>query len=212
MKGMREIKKGLSYWNRKIHVHLGLFLLLFIWLFSFSGLLLNHGGWKISDFWEKRKEISTTSIVKIPAERNSTKLIQNILSQLYIKGEVNNVKMWTDSINFRVSIPGEIRNFRVNLNNGQCVQNKLKFNLAGTIRTLHTFNGMNRNNETQRPYWVITKIWRYSMDGIAAGLMLLSLSSWLMWFKVRKKFAYSLPVFIAGLGIAAYFIFMLRLF
>ena len=120
-------------------------------------------------------------------------------------------KMWPDSIHFQVSIPGDVRIFRVNLNNGICVQNKLKYNLAGTIRTLHTFNGMNRNDASQRPDWLITKIWRYSMDGIAAGLIILCLSSWIMWFKVRRKFAYSLPVLIAGLGIAVYFIFVLKI-
>ena len=212
MSEIKKIEKGLSYWNRKIHIHIGLFLVLFICLFSFSGLLLNHGSWKISDFWKKRKETNTTSIIQIPEERNSTKLIQNILSQLDFKGEVNNIKMWPDSIHFRVSIPGDVRNFSVNLNNGRCVQDKLKFNLAGTIRTLHTFNGMDRNNDSQRPNWLITKIWRYSMHGIAAGLIMLSLSSWLMWFKVRQKFAYSLHVLITGLGIAIYFVFILRIF
>jgi len=29
-------------WNRKLHFYTGLFLLFFLWLFAFSGLLLNH--------------------------------------------------------------------------------------------------------------------------------------------------------------------------
>jgi hypothetical protein len=35
-------------WNRKAHYYLGLYLLLFIWLFSLTGLLLNHPRWALS--------------------------------------------------------------------------------------------------------------------------------------------------------------------
>jgi len=199
----------MNYWNRKLHIHIGLFLLVFIWLFSFSGLLLNHGSWEISNFWEKRKETNSITAVQVPLERNSNKLIKNILSQLSVNGEVDNVKMWTDSIHFRVSVPGHVRNFRVDLNSGVCNQNDLKFNLAGTIRTLHTFNGVDRNDANSRPNWWITKIWRLSMDGIAIGLILLCISSWIMWFKVRQKFVWGLPIFVAGIGLAVYFVFVL---
>ncbi len=211
MSDSKQMNKGFIYWNRKLHIHIGLFLFLFIWLFSFSGLLLNHGSWKISDFWEKRKELNTTSIVQIPEVRNSSELITDIISQLGVEGEVSNVTMWPDSIHFRLSIPGNVRNFRVNLNKGICVENCLSFNLAGTVRTLHTFNGMDRNKAAVRPNWLITKIWRFTMDGIAVGLILLSFSSWIMWFRIRNKFPYSLPVLVAGLGIAAYSVFILAL-
>jgi len=32
----------LEAWNRRLHYYLGLYFLLFLWLFSFTGLLLNH--------------------------------------------------------------------------------------------------------------------------------------------------------------------------
>ena len=42
--------------NKKLHIYLGLFLVFFIWLFSLSGLILNHGNWKFASFWEERLE------------------------------------------------------------------------------------------------------------------------------------------------------------
>ena len=39
----------------KLHIYLGLFLLLFMWLFGFSGLLLNHH-WEFASFWEEGKK------------------------------------------------------------------------------------------------------------------------------------------------------------
>lgn len=203
------LKKDMNYRNRKLHIYIGLFLLFFIWFFAWSGLLLNHGDWGISSFWEQREAFKTVANVQIPTTRNSSELVENIMSQLEVKGEVTNVKMWPDSIHFRVSVPGHERDLNVNFNNGVCTQNQLKYNLAGIIRTLHTFNGVDRNDATSKPNWLITNIWRISMDGIAVGLILLCVSSWIMWFKVRKKFALSLAVLIAGLGISVYFVFVL---
>ncbi len=77
-----KICKGFEYWNRKSHIHLGLFLLLFIWLFAFSGLLLNNGHWELSDFYDKRKETKTVTSIHIPLSRDSVTLIKNIVSQL----------------------------------------------------------------------------------------------------------------------------------
>jgi len=203
------LKKDMNYWNRKIHIYIGLFLMFFICFFAYSGLLLNHGSWGISSFWEQREILKTVTKIQIPATRNSNELVKNIMSQLNTEGEVTNVKMWMDSIHFRVSIPGNERDLSVNFNNGTCIQTQLKYNLAGIIRTLHTFNGVDRNDAASKPNWLITNIWRISMDGIAIGLILLCVSSWIMWFKVRQKFAWSLPVLAAGLGISVYFVFVL---
>jgi hypothetical protein len=32
-------------WNRKLHYYLGLYFLFFLWLFSATGLMLNHQQW-----------------------------------------------------------------------------------------------------------------------------------------------------------------------
>jgi len=37
-----RFRAGFERWNRKLHFYTGLFLLFFMWLFAFSGLLLNQ--------------------------------------------------------------------------------------------------------------------------------------------------------------------------
>ncbi len=139
-----RLLKDTNYWSRKIHIHLGLFLLLFIWLFSLSGLLLNHRKWEISNFYEKRKESKIISHIQIPGSRDSVTVLRNIVSQLKLKGEITDVKNWPDSIRFRVSVPGHVSNIHVNYKTAVCTRTELKYDLAGKIQTLHTFNGVNK--------------------------------------------------------------------
>lgn len=42
-------------WNRRIHNYVGLYFLVFIWLFALSGLLLNHSDWTFAEFWPSAK-------------------------------------------------------------------------------------------------------------------------------------------------------------
>lgn len=203
--------KKLTYLNRRLHIHIGLFLVLFIWLFSFSGLLLNHGDWKFTSFWEERKENKTVTPVSIAAGLDSAQELKSILSQLKISGEVNNVKMTTDSVDFSVSYPGHVSNIHADFKKGICVQKELSYNIWGKLRTLHTFNGANRDNPEIQPNWLIIRVWRFSMDAIALGLIFLSISSWIMWYKIKQNYSWGYLVLIFGFALAAYFVFLLRL-
>ncbi|HEY3389432.1 MAG TPA: hypothetical protein VGK38_07680, partial [Prolixibacteraceae bacterium] len=95
--------------NRRIHIHLGLFLLLFIWLFSISGLLINHGSWKFASFYEQRKERNIDFTLPVSSLNGNPDLVVQILTQLKISGEVENSKMTLESIDFRVQSPGIVR-------------------------------------------------------------------------------------------------------
>lgn len=202
---------SLNFWNRKVHIHLGLFLLLFIWLFAFSGLLLNHDDWKISSFWEERKQTETMLPVHITTSRDSSALLKDMMTQLALAGEVSDVEIWKDSVHFRVSKPGEVNNLEVNFITGICKHKKMQYNAAGKIRTLHTFNGVDKGNPGKPSNWLITSVWRLSMDVIAIGLLLLCVSSWIMWYKIKDKFRWGWLALIAGLLVAVYFVFALQM-
>lgn len=209
--GSQRLFKDLNFLSRKVHIHLGLFLLLFLWLFAFSGLLLNHGHWGISNFWEKRKETITVTPIHIADSRDSSKVLKDIVSQLKLVGEITNVKMWPDSVHFQVSRPGQARSLQVNFKTGLCTQKMMQYNFAGKIRTLHTFNGVNKNNTNLKSNWLITSVWRLSMDAIATGLVLLCISSWIMWYKIREKFRWGWMVLVLGFIGSIYFTVVLRL-
>ncbi len=203
--------KEVKYWNRRIHIIIGLFLLLFLWLFSFSGLLMNHRNWSISDFWTKRQETKKIIPVHIPENRESNVVINSVLSQLNVTGEISDIKMWSDSIRFMVSVPGCVSKIQVNFNKGLCTQEKLKYNWSGKIQTLHTFNGVDKENPDSHPNWAITKMWRLSLDGIAIGIILLCFSSWIMLYRMKKKIIPPWIVLTVGFLFAGYFVFVLKL-
>ena len=206
----KTLIKKLTWSNRRLHIYVGLFLVLFIWLFSFSGLLLNHGDWKFTSFWDERKENTTERAVSLPAGLDSLEKLKSILSQLKISGEVNNVRMTSDSVDFSVSYPGHVSNIHADFKRGVGIQKELSYNIWGKIRTLHTFNGANRDHPDVEPNWLLTRVWRFSMDAVALGLIFLSFSSWIMWYKIKHNYLWGYLALIAGFALAAYFLFLLR--
>jgi hypothetical protein len=56
----------LSFWNRKLHFYIGLYLLLFLWLFAFTGLLLNHPKWTFKEFWPNRRQWTQAQAIETP--------------------------------------------------------------------------------------------------------------------------------------------------
>ena len=206
----KTLIKKLTWSNRRLHIYVGLFLVLFIWLFSFSGLLLNHGDWKFTSFWDERKENTTERAVSLPAGLDSLEKLKSILSQLKISGEVNNVRMTSDSVDFSVSYPGHVSNIHADFKKGVGIQKELSYNIWGKIRTLHTFNGANRDHPDVEPNWLLTRVWRFSMDAVALGLIFLSFSGWIMWYKIKHNYLWGYLALIAGFALAAYFLFLLR--
>src|SRR5258707_453229 len=80
-------------WNRKLHFYVGLFLLFFVWLFAFSGLLLNHPNWTFVESWKNRKDMDYEREITPPGSEVKGDLAQAraILRQLGIEGEI----LWT---------------------------------------------------------------------------------------------------------------------
>jgi hypothetical protein len=88
MKAKTESLKNLEAWNRKIHYYLGLYLLFFIWLFAFSGLLLNNSGWNFFEFWEKRQESAQERALTTPPLGSDLAQANDLIGQLGLSGEV----------------------------------------------------------------------------------------------------------------------------
>lgn len=204
--------RNLNFWNRKLHIHLGLFLLLFIWLFSISGLLLNHGSWEFASFWEQRKQKESVTEMTLPIGLDSAGLLHLVMEKLEISGEVTNVKYSADAFDFRVGSPGVGRDLHVDLRSGTVSQKEYELNIWGKIRTLHTFNGVDKKNIDKQPNWIITHVWRFAMDAIAVALILLCVSSWIMWYKIRKDYRWSATVLIAGFLTSIYFVYLIKVF
>lgn len=204
--------KRFSSWNRKLHIHIGLFLLLFIWLFSVSGLLLNHGGWKFASFWEERVQQEFTRKTSFSNRLDSAAIIRQVMQEFKVAGEINNVRYTSDALDFRVGSPGKGHDFHVDINNATITLKQYELNIWGKIRTLHTFNGVDKRNSERPSNWLITFVWRFAMDGIAVALIFVCISSWIMWIKVRKDYKWSVMALTAGFLTCFYFIYLLRIF
>ncbi len=191
--------------NRRLHIHLGLLLLLFIWLFSLSGLILNHGNWKFASFWEQRQE-SKIDFTVPRSSLNDPDPVVAVMEFLKISGEVQEQKRTPEVLEFRVQSPGTVRDLQIDLTNGAGTAKVLKYNMWGKWRTLHTFNGMSKENPSQSPNWWITNVWRFTMDGIAVGLIVISLSSLVTWYNVRKEYKMGYIILASSFGMAGYFL------
>lgn len=192
--------------NRKLHIHLGLLILFFIWIFSVSGLILNHGGWKFTSFWEEREEskIDITIPLSLLKKTDPEKDIMNFLQ---LTGEMQVLQQTSELLAFRVHSPGLVNDVHIDLSNGTGSKKTLRYNVWGKLRTLHTFNGMNKENASHTPNWLITNLWRFAMDGIAIALIIICISSWIMWYNIRKEYKMGVVVLACSFLVAAYFVF-----
>ena len=85
--GRRGWEETLEIWNARLHYYGGLYLLLFIWLFSFTGLVLNHQ-WEIHNFWAKRQESTFKQRVKPPSANSDMAQAEDLMRQLHLRGEI----------------------------------------------------------------------------------------------------------------------------
>jgi hypothetical protein len=176
-------------WNRRIHFYLGLYLLFFVWLFCFTGLLLNHPLWTFADFWPTRKQSDTERRIVAPPAGTDLEQARNVMGQLGVYGEVE----WTSEredgarLDFRASRPGHMFEVRADLRHGQASVHRIDVNAWGVMRILHTFTGVRAGDERNRRDWILTSIWAFAMDAVAAGLVIMVIGSYYMWWRLRRK-------------------------
>ncbi len=193
---------GLARWNRRLHFHVGLFLLVFLWLFAVSGLILNHPNWSFAESWNNRTETNYDRTITPPGPEVKGDLGQarEIMRQLGIEGEL----LWTTTrtdpnlFDFQVRRPGHFFFLKADLAQKRVTIRHSEVNLWGVIKVLHTFTGVQMDDPRNTRDWALTFMWAYSMDAVAAGLIFMVLSSLYMWFELPKK---RLPGAVAlGLG------------
>ncbi len=192
-------KKNLIKWNRKIHIHLGLFSLLFIWLFGISGLLLNHH-WEFANSWEKRKVISYDKMIEISKVREKHTLVNEIMNNLNLNGSIVNLRYSTDSVylNFIISKPGTRYDIQAGLNDGKILIKETKLDQWAVLRSLHKLRNPTQKEQEEIYQPIMAFIWSLSLDIISVSLIIICLGSWYMWLQIPKKRFYLGLVSISG--------------
>ncbi|MCK5705568.1 MAG: PepSY-associated TM helix domain-containing protein [Cyclobacteriaceae bacterium] len=203
-----KLKIGFSKWSRKIHMYIGLFLLFFITLFGFSGLLLNHH-WEFANFWENRKVTKYDQTIQISGEREQTALLHEIVNKLHLNGSIINPRFSNDSIllSFIVAKPGTRYDVQANLNEGKIMITEAKFNSWGTMRNLHAIRNPTPKEQGKRYPSGLASIWSISIDVLSVGLIVICLGGWYLWLQVgRKRFYLGLISLSGGLILCIYFL------
>ena len=52
---------------------------------------------------------------------------------------------------------------------------------------LHSFTGERPGDTRNGRDWVLTTVWALAMDAVALGLIVMVLSSYVMWFRLKAK-------------------------
>jgi hypothetical protein len=199
-------------WNRRLHFYLGLYLLFFIWLFAFTGLLLNHPRWQFAQFWPNRIQSTTehtigpvTAVVDIDRARE-------VMRELGIAGEVQwpATQPANGPFTFQVSRPGLVVDVKADLRAGRATVQRTHLNPWGVIHVLHTFTGVPAADSRNQRDWTLTTVWALSMDAVAAGLIVMVLGSYVMWFRLRAKRVGGVLALLFGFVSCGAFIGMLR--
>jgi hypothetical protein len=208
----RRLADFMVIWNRRLHYYIGLYLLLFLWLFAFTGLLLNHPQWTFAEFWPTRTQSASTQPIQMPAQGGDLIQAQDIMRQLGVRGEIEWTKTRSDlkRLEFRVSRPGHIFEVNADLEHAQAAVQRIDLNAWGVARLLHTFTGVSLSSAVNDRDWTLTKIWAFCLDALAAGLILMILSSLYMWWSLKRKRRWGMCALGLGAGCCAFFVIGLR--
>jgi hypothetical protein len=197
---LRRASDTFEFWNRRLHYFIGLFLLFFVWLFAFTGLLLNHPKWTFAEFWPMRKQTTFERQIQRPPAGSDLAQAQGILTQLGLTGEIEWTSARTDSrrLDFRASRPGHTFEIKADLDRERATVQRIDVNAWGMMRGLHTFTGVRAGDTRNQRDWILTDIWAFSMDAVAVGLLIMVFGSYYMWWRLPRKRVWGLVALLFG--------------
>lgn len=196
---------ALKTWNRRIHIWVGLFMLLFLWVFCISGLFMNHPGW----FNVTPQRSAVEQPIIMPSAGDSLDMAHDIMDQLNLSGEVVfRGEQPEGKFNFMALRPNVRQFISVDLATSNATVRLVEADMVGTLGDLHTFTGargMYREKESVRD-WLPTRIWSFSMDALSVGVIIIVLTSLYMAFRRFRKDRVGVIASLAlGMAVCVYF-------
>ena len=188
-------------WTRRLHNYLGLYLLLFIWLFSVSGLVLNHSKWTAAQFWKSREEITTEHRITRPDVSGDVALASILMAQLGVVGEIQETTTRGDTLfEFQVVKPGQVVRVRARLDSARASVTAIRVNTWGVLDALHKFTGVKMGDPSRTRDWMLTRLWSLAMDALALGLVFIVASGLYLWYRLPLKRRPGLVALAAGVA------------
>jgi hypothetical protein len=197
--------EALEGWNRKLHYYLGLYFLFFLWLFSLTGLMLNHQQW-FRDFYE-RSQTSYDVTIEAPAGDTQIARTRDAMRQLDLQGEIDwPVVQPVAHLDFTVSRPNGSARVRVDVNAKKAYVREFKNGHLHAFQIFHTFSGSRFNQPASQRDWIMTSLWVFAMDALAAGLIVMVIGSYYMWWRLKQAKALGGFILFAGATSCAVFL------
>lgn len=197
--------KTLELWNRKLHYYLGLYFLFFLWLFSLTGLMLNHQQW-FRDLYD-RKQTSYDREIERPAGDTRLEQTRDVMRQLNLGGEIDwPVNQPVGHIDFTVARPNGAAQVRVDINAKTAYVREFQNGHLHAFQIFHTFSGSRYTQPDSRRDWMMTSVWVFVMDALAAGLIVMVLGSYYMWWRLKKRKALGVTALAAGVVTCGIFV------
>jgi len=195
-----SVKATFETWNRKFHFYLGLTFLFFLWLFSLTGLLLNHGRWAMAQTANERRETRYERSIQAPSGPTDLDRARDVMRQLALVGEIDwPAQAQPGRLNFNVSRPSDSSQVRVDLSLNRAAIQHFDNSGMATFRIFHTFSGSRVNAPDSRRDWILTTAWVLAMDALAVALVVMVLGSYYMWYRLKPKRRLGSIVLAAGL-------------
>jgi hypothetical protein len=195
--------------TRKLHNYLGLFLLLFLWMFSVSGLVLNHSAWPAGKFWDVREESNIDRAIRAPTATSDVAIAADLMRQLEIVGEVGDIRRHPDGaqLDFQVVKPGQVFRVDARLDSAVARVTEIRVNTWGVMDALHKFTGMKMGESRERRDWLLTRVWSFAMDALAVGMIILVGSGIYLWLRRAETRRLGLLALTAGVACCAFLLF-----
>lgn len=121
------------------------------------------------------------------------------MRQLNLRGEID----WPAAqpvghLDFSVSRPTGSVQVRVDVNAKDAYIREFDNNAQHAFQIFHTFSGSRFNQPASRRDWIVTSLWVWAMDALAAGLIMMVLGSYYMWYRLKKRRALGFAVLAGG--------------
>lgn len=193
--------------NRKLHIYSGLFSILFVIFFGFSGFVLNHR-WKIWDWFSTRVEATRDIAVAMPAGGTDLEKARNILKQIGLDGEIHRItsEPVKQTFAFDLQRPGQFANVKLDASTGKGTVKTSNFNSWSIVHIMHIFSGHGDKN------WRWANVWKFFSDMTGVALIVLSISGFIMWLKLKSARRWGLIALEAGVVIFLFLVWTLSKF
>jgi hypothetical protein len=199
-------KATFEKWNRKLHFYLGLYFLFFLWLFLLTGLMLNHGRWFAAA--NQRVETKYERAIEVPTATGDLDRARDVMRQLGLAGEIE----WPAApqpaghLDFNIGRPKDASQVQVDLVQKRAFIDHFDNQPLAVFRIFHTFSGSRYNAPGNGRDWVLTTVWVIAMDALAAGLIVMVLGSYYMWYRLKSNHTLGFIVLAAGFASCATFL------